>query len=160
MEEYIQMLVTSGYDRRQTKEAIVSGIRGWKSKIRRREEEGKNFYRTAASTLSSRYKKKLTAKTNWYKGSGDMNTRKRKYEMDEEELKDLSGDEANAPLLQPSDDDRERDDGTEGVDAADEDLQGAAHKVSPRPWRAYGRRGRRPQSVWTHPIPQLVRGVC
>ena len=51
------MLVTSGYDRKQTREAIVSGLRGWKSKVRRRQENGQEFYRSAASTLSTRYKK-------------------------------------------------------------------------------------------------------
>ena len=64
VEDYTQMLVTSGYGRGQAREAVVSGIRGWKSKIRRRKEEGQDFYRSATSTLSTRYKKKLTAKTN------------------------------------------------------------------------------------------------
>ena len=36
IERFIQMLVTSGYDRKQSREVIVSGLRGWKSKIRRR----------------------------------------------------------------------------------------------------------------------------
>ena len=88
IEKFILMLKTSGYDRAQAREAVVCGIRGWKAKIVRRNDEGRGFYRNAASTLSARYKKKLTAKTSWYKkNSKNM---KRKYEMDSEEQEELS----------------------------------------------------------------------
>ena len=63
VENYTRMMVTSGYDRSQAREAIVSGLRGWKAKIRKRKEDGHAFYRSATSTLSMRYKKKLTAET-------------------------------------------------------------------------------------------------
>ena len=43
IEKFIQLLRTSGYDRAQAREAVISGIRGWKSKIRRRQEEMKNY---------------------------------------------------------------------------------------------------------------------
>ena len=55
------MLVTSGYGRGQAREIIVSGLRGWMNKKKRREENGQEFYRSAASSLATRYKKKLTA---------------------------------------------------------------------------------------------------
>jgi hypothetical protein len=67
IEKFILLLITSGYDRAQAREAVVSGIRGWKTKIVRRAGENRGFYMHAASTLSSRYRKKLTAKTSWYK---------------------------------------------------------------------------------------------
>ena len=54
-------------------------------------------------------------------------------EMDEEELKDLFSDEAEAPLLQPSVEDRGLADGTEGLTATEEDLEGAVHKILPDP---------------------------
>ena len=78
IERFIQMLVTSGYDRKQSREVVVSGLRGWKSKIRRREENKQEFYRSAVSTLAGRYKKKLTARTSWFK----TGSKKREYEMD------------------------------------------------------------------------------
>ena len=53
--------------------------------------------------------------------------------MDEEELRDLFPDEASAPLLQPSGQHCERVDDPEGVEASEDDLQGAAHKVLPDP---------------------------
>ena len=77
-EQFIQMPVTSVYDRKQSIEDLVCGIRGWKSKIRRREEEGKGFYTPATSTLASRYRKKLTAKTSCYK-TKKKNNQKRNH---------------------------------------------------------------------------------
>ena len=59
---------------------------------------------------------------------------------DEEEIKDLfgDGDGADAPLLQPSEDDQDGVPGqvledSEGVEAAEDDLRGAAHQVLPDP---------------------------
>ena len=46
--------------------------------------------------------------------------------MDEEELEEIFGESIEAPLLQPSDE-------SEGVEAAEEDLRGAAHKLLPDP---------------------------
>jgi hypothetical protein len=62
-------------------------------------------------------------------------------DMDEEEIEEIFGDRATAPLLQPSDDaqelaagaDAEVLDDSEGVEAAEEDLRGAAHKILPDP---------------------------
>lgn len=82
-EQFIQMPVTSVYDRKQSREAVVSGIRGLKSKIRRREEEGKVFY-----TPASRFRKKLTAKTSWYK-TNNKNNQKRKYLLDADEKEEM-----------------------------------------------------------------------
>ena len=57
-------------------------------KAKRRQDNGQEFYRSGKSTLISRYKKKLTAKTSWYK-KGDKENKKRKYEMDEEETEEM-----------------------------------------------------------------------
>ena len=54
IENFIMQMKTSQYDRKQIKEAVVSGILGWKRKISRREKEGKPFYRSAESTLKLR----------------------------------------------------------------------------------------------------------
>ena len=47
------------------KEAVLSGIKGWRGRMARRLKRG-CLYRSAARTLVSRCKKKLTAKTSWY----------------------------------------------------------------------------------------------
>ena len=54
----------------------MSGTLGWRRKIKRRKEDGLDFYRSARSTLAGRCKKKLLEKTTWYK---------RKRDDDEEE---------------------------------------------------------------------------
>ena len=82
-EQFIQMPVTNVYGRKQPREDLVCGIRGWKSKIRRREEEGKVFY-----TPASRFRKKLTAKTSWYK-TNNKNNQKRKYLLDADEKEEM-----------------------------------------------------------------------
>ena len=71
IEQYIQELKSSGYSHSQTKEIIVSGIRGWKNRIRKRKRENKQFYRPAESTLEERMEKEIIAKENWYKQKDD-----------------------------------------------------------------------------------------
>ena len=83
---------TSGYQRRKSREIIVSGVLGWLRKRRRREEQGLGFYRSAASTLSGRNRKILLDPVTWFRGksggeeeerkagSGEAGGRKRKLE--------------------------------------------------------------------------------
>ena len=67
VEILIKQLKTSGYNRKKSREAITSGIVGWKRKHQRRKDQGIDFYRSAKSTLGQRCKKKLTDKKTWYK---------------------------------------------------------------------------------------------
>ena len=46
LEKMITQLKTSGYNRKETRKAIVGGVLGWKSKIERK-KEGTNFFRSA-----------------------------------------------------------------------------------------------------------------
>ena len=82
VENYIQQCKTSGYNRHETREGVISGIKGWKRKHMRRERDQIDFYRGAKSTLAGRVRKKLTEKTSWYKKK-----RKRDDEEEEEERK-------------------------------------------------------------------------
>jgi hypothetical protein len=61
-------------------------------------------------------------------------------DMDEEEIEEIFGDKAAAPLVHPSDDDQEPGAGAqdglgdvEGSEAAEEDLRGATHRILPDP---------------------------
>ena len=65
--QFTRELKQSEYGRLEVKEIIVSGMKGWMKKMERRLETGK-LYRSGKSTLAQRCKKKLTAKTSWYKG--------------------------------------------------------------------------------------------
>ena len=68
---------SSGYNRKTSREIVFSGTLGWKRKIKRREQEGTELYRSARSTLAGRCRKKLLEKVTWYKT-------KRKRDGDEE----------------------------------------------------------------------------
>jgi hypothetical protein len=81
-EKFIQQMKNSGYGQKQTREITVSGLKGWKNKIKRRAKEGKGFYRTAKSTLKTRVKKKLLEKETWYKQP------KRKHQEDDSDLEE------------------------------------------------------------------------
>ena len=63
IEIFTQQLKSSGYARKAARDMVVSGILGWKRKIRRRKNEGSLFYRSGKSTLAGRYRKKLTEKS-------------------------------------------------------------------------------------------------
>jgi hypothetical protein len=78
---FTQQLKSSGYNRKTAREIVVSGTLGWKRKIKRREQEGTDFYRSARSTLAGRCRKKLLEKVTWYKT-------KRKREGEEDENKE------------------------------------------------------------------------
>ena len=80
IEQYTTELKKSEYGRMEAKEVILCGMKGWKTKMGRRQKEGK-MYRSARSTLVSRCKRKLTAKTTWYK-------KKKGMENEEEEKRE------------------------------------------------------------------------
>ena len=57
-------------------EMVTSGYAGWVRRRRRRLEEGTGIYRSAASSLPTRVRTKLTGKEEWFQ-------KKRKREKDE-----------------------------------------------------------------------------
>ena len=77
--EYIKKLTFSGYGRKQVKEIIECGLRGYEKKLEKAKRAGCELHREACDTLKTRQKKKLLAKTTWYK---------KKKKVDEKEEKD------------------------------------------------------------------------
>ena len=75
IEDFTRQLKNSGWDRLEAKEMVVSGFVAWRRRVKRRVEEGSELYRSAASSLHTRARKKLTSKEDWYKGR--TNKRKR-----------------------------------------------------------------------------------
>ena len=67
LENFLSKMEKSGYSRRQRREILMSGLKGYETKKRKAEEQGREIHRSGAATLTQRYRKKLTAKTNWYK---------------------------------------------------------------------------------------------
>ena len=66
----------SEYGHHTTLELVISGIRAWKGRLARRKELGQEEYRTAASTLKARTRKKLTSRENWYKNQENQGQKK------------------------------------------------------------------------------------
>ena len=81
IEQMTRQLKNSGWNRKETREIITSGFKGWKRRMERRMEETGEKYRSAAGSLSTRSRKKLTGKEDWFKGGGN----KRKREDHDEE---------------------------------------------------------------------------
>ena len=71
IEQLIQELKSSGYNRKQAKEIVCSGLKGWQSKYRKRKRNNQNFYRLAKETAQERMKKELMEKENWFKNNRD-----------------------------------------------------------------------------------------
>ena len=67
VEDFVTKLVRSGYKRSQVREIIISGLKCFKRKVKNAENTGEGLHRSAKSTLNSRRRKKILAKTNWYK---------------------------------------------------------------------------------------------
>ena len=86
IENYIKKLKISGYSQEQTRSIIISGLKGYQTKLERSRKSGIKLHRSAKTTVNSRYKKKLTEKTNWFRkkrkdseeGAEKVSTEKRK----------------------------------------------------------------------------------
>ena len=69
--DYGQKLINSGYALDQVKKILINGIKGYEGRKARCKKEGRSLYRTAKESMGARYKKKLLAKSSWYKGTKD-----------------------------------------------------------------------------------------
>ena len=77
IDKYTQQLVNSGFNWKQCRDIIVSGLKGQKRKIEKIRSKGKPIYRSGQSSLLKRVNKSLLEKYNWF--------RKVEEESDEEE---------------------------------------------------------------------------
>ena len=59
IDNYAVKLQTSGYSVEQTRKIILSGLRGYEAKVRRRTDEGVPLYRTSEDSGTTRAKKKI-----------------------------------------------------------------------------------------------------
>merc|ERR1711942_472282 len=71
VDDYAKKILNSGYSRDQTIRILVNGIKGYENKRRRRIKEGRRLRTTARESRSGRYRKKLLAKSTWFKESKD-----------------------------------------------------------------------------------------
>ena len=67
IEQFIKELKNSGYRRKQSRELVIAGIKGWETKIKKRKRQGIPFYRPGQTIVETRLRKEILEKENWYK---------------------------------------------------------------------------------------------
>ena len=67
MNGFVHKMLLSGYSVGQCRDILISGIRFFNAQVSRAKQSGSKLHRSAQSSLVSRLKKKITAKTSWYK---------------------------------------------------------------------------------------------
>ena len=74
VETYIKKLTVSGYNEKQVKNIIESGLSGYERKLEKSRRECQELHRASKSTLAKRHRKKLTEKSGWFrkKKGGDL----------------------------------------------------------------------------------------
>ena len=71
IEKFTKSLKSSRYCVKLAREAVMSGIRGWKTRARKRKRCNQPFYRLAQDTVQERARKQLLEKEMWYKEKKD-----------------------------------------------------------------------------------------
>ena len=67
VEKFVSKLKLSGYRDDQVREIVKAGLKGYERKLGKAKNMGTSVHREAKSTVGLRFKKKLSAKTNWFK---------------------------------------------------------------------------------------------
>ena len=73
IDTYAQKLTNSGFGMGQVRKIILNGIKGFENKKRRRTENSGRLRRQARDSQNSRIRKKLLAKSSWFKGAAGAN---------------------------------------------------------------------------------------
>ena len=67
LDEFAQKMVNSGHSVQQTRKNILSGVKGYESTLKKYVQNNTTINRSAEGSGSSRRKKKLTGKTDWFR---------------------------------------------------------------------------------------------
>ena len=70
IDNFARKLLTSGFKTDQVRRILLSGLRGYETKVKRRKAEGTPLYRTSKESVGSRDRKKLLGKSTLLKGGG------------------------------------------------------------------------------------------
>ena len=69
VDEFTQQLLNSGYDWDQVRKIIVSGLTGYENMVSRAKRTGSGLHRSAAEGAQERRRKKLLAKSSWFRSA-------------------------------------------------------------------------------------------
>ena len=67
IDDFAQKMVNSGHSIEESRRNILSGLKGWRTKVNRAEKQGRPLHRSAKESAAGRRIKKLTGKANWFK---------------------------------------------------------------------------------------------
>ena len=67
VDKFAQKLINSGYREEQSRRIIVSGIKGWRTKVENCSKEGTRLRRTAKESEEQRMRDKLLGKASWFR---------------------------------------------------------------------------------------------
>ena len=67
VDNYTAKLINSGYTMDQARRVIVAGLKGYESQLEKAVRDGSKLHRSAKEGAAARYRKKLTAKSKWFK---------------------------------------------------------------------------------------------
>ena len=67
IDSFTQKLFNSGYKEEQIRRIVIAGIKGWRTKFKRCETEGRRVRRTARESLEKRIRTKLLGRTTLFK---------------------------------------------------------------------------------------------
>ena len=67
LEIFTSKLKLSGYRMDQVREIVKAGLKGYERKLQKAKNNGNSVHRDAKSTVGLRFKKKISAKMNWFK---------------------------------------------------------------------------------------------
>ena len=73
LEGFIEKMKRSGYNQVQIKEIICSGLKGYQTKLEKANKEGRKMQRDGKDTVEARYRKKIMAKSTWFKNKRKKN---------------------------------------------------------------------------------------
>ena len=71
IDDFGQKMVNSGHSVEDTRRNLISGLKGWKSKVARCKIQGHPLHRTAKQSSGSRRLKKLVGKATWFLDKGE-----------------------------------------------------------------------------------------
>ena len=66
IDNFGQKMLNSGHSTEETRRNLISGLKGWKSKVARSKAQGMPLHRTAKQSSGSRRMMKLVGKANWF----------------------------------------------------------------------------------------------
>ena len=67
IDNFCQKMINSGHSVEEAKINLVSGLKGWKSKVERSKTNNTPLHRSASESSRSRRFKKLVGKSSWFK---------------------------------------------------------------------------------------------